>query len=103
MSDCIRMTAAAALLMGMLVMGKQTLAFDWTDEDCSRWNGSQQRECLQAKNDLANSDCSKWMRGEKEWTKCQRLHEEAELLRRLQRRPPPVVVDDHKPTVHGQR
>jgi hypothetical protein len=48
-------------------------AYDWTDADCSHWDGMPQHaECVQAHERLAASDCSKWLKGGEEFVKCQR-------------------------------
>ncbi len=89
----VRVTAVALTIVVIRLAGPAS-AFDWTDEDCSHWGGgSQLRDCLQAKSDMASSDCSQWIHGEKEWTKCQRLRAEAEEQKRLQEHPPSVIVD----------
>ncbi|MBI3769665.1 MAG: hypothetical protein HY271_14405 [Deltaproteobacteria bacterium] len=50
-------------------------AYDWTDADCSHWDGTPQHaECVQAHERLAASDCGKWFKGEKEFIKCQHAH-----------------------------
>jgi hypothetical protein len=68
-------------------------AFDWTDKDCSHWSGPQFVECLRAKAEMADTDCSQWIKGEKEWRKCQAIRGESEWLKREQQRPIIVAPD----------
>jgi hypothetical protein len=57
-------------------------ASDWTDADCSHWDGTPQyAECVQAHAQLAESDCSRWTPGEKEFVKCQHEHNVARVQR----------------------
>jgi hypothetical protein len=72
-------TFVALATAGMLIAGGAA-AFDWSDEDCSHWDGTPKyAECVQAHARLAESDCGQWVTGEKEFVKCQHAHNIARL------------------------
>ena len=63
---------AAAIFLAIAAGAR---AYDWTDADCTQWDGTPQyRECLQAHEQLAGSTCDRWVKGEKEWVKCRHAH-----------------------------
>src|SRR5438046_5005503 len=64
-----------ALALATILLGERALAFDWSDEDCSHWDGTPKyAECVQAHARLADSDRGQWVTGEKEFVKCQHAH-----------------------------
>lgn len=76
-------TYAPRLMLGAFVaalaitvpLDEDARAYDWTDADCSHWEGTPQHaQCAQAHEHLAESDCNQWMKGEKEFVKCQHAH-----------------------------
>jgi hypothetical protein len=81
-----RKSAAGRLrvALALVLVAVPVAAFDWTDQDCSRWSGTPQyRECVTAWEQLGDSDCSRWQAGGREREKCERARTEAETRRRF--------------------
>jgi len=91
MTSSVRIAAMVFSLLWGLAMAGIAPAFDWTEEDCSRWRGPQLVECLQAKAEVADTDCSQWTKGEREWRKCMNIRGESERIKREQRRPVVII------------
>jgi hypothetical protein len=72
----VRVTISVVVALAITLANvPRASGYDWTDEDCTRWQGgSKYAECVQAHARLADSDCTKWTKGEKEFAKCQRAH-----------------------------
>jgi len=68
--------------IGAIAIVARASAYDWTDADCSHWEGTPQHaECVQAHARLAETDCRKWTQGEKEFVKCEHAHNVASVQR----------------------
>ncbi len=66
------MKVVGAVVLAVLRATSVSVAGDWTDTDCRRWEGTPQyADCARAFEKLANSDCSEWTPGGPEFVKCQ--------------------------------